>query len=272
MPYVSVQVQAKTQSRQLSGPRGRATEPAPASEHLLSSMLVNRLAAIAFYCPRDRPTLSHPAESRQMMSSDTLTFDQVPRLAESGPAADEEALLEQSRALERFLAGVERRAYRIAQMSLRDPDEALDVVQGAMLRLARSYGQRPSEEWKPLFYRILYNGIRDWQRRRAVRSRIISLWPASLRRGTEPEADPIEQVPDTSPEPSEQLMAAEAMQRLEQELAALPARQQQAFVLRCLEGMGVAETAAAMGCSTGSVKTHYFRAIHALRERLGEVW
>ena len=105
-----------------------------------------------------------------------------------------------------------------------------------------------------------------------MRSRVISFWPGSLRHGEDLGADPIEQVPDSSPEPSEQLMAAEAMQRLERELAALPPRQQQAFVLRCLEGMDVAETAAAMGCSTGSVKTHYFRAVHTLRERLGEVW
>jgi RNA polymerase sigma-70 factor (ECF subfamily) len=235
-------------------------------------MLVNRLPAIAFCSGKGPSRFPLSGESRQMTSSDTLTFDQVLRLAESGQAAGKEALLEQSRALERFLASVERRAFRIAQMSLRDPDEALDVVQGAMLRLARSYGQRPSEEWKPLFYRILYNGIRDWQRRRSVRSRVISFWPGSLRRGEEPEANPIEQVPDGAPEPSEQLMAAEALQRLEQELAALPPRQQQAFVLRCLEGMDVAETAAAMGCSAGSVKTHYFRAVHTLREKLGEVW
>ena len=63
---------------------------------------------------------------------------------------------------------MERRAFRIAQMAVRDRDDALDVVQGAMLRLARSYARRPSEEWKPLFYRILYNGIRDKQRRRSV--------------------------------------------------------------------------------------------------------
>jgi RNA polymerase sigma-70 factor (ECF subfamily) len=97
---------------------------------------------------------------------------------------------------------------------------ALDIVQGAMLRLARSYGQRPSEEWKPLFYRILYNGIRDWQRRSAVRSRIFSIWPSGSRGDDEEPTDPYEHVADNLPEPSQRLMADEAMHRLESAVAA----------------------------------------------------
>jgi len=207
-----------------------------------------------------------------MTSSGTLDFTPNLRLADAVSRPREESDLQQSRALDRFLAGVERRAFRIAQMALRNPDDALDVVQGAMLSLARSYGQRPSEEWQPLFYRILYNGIRDAQRRRTVRSRIFALWPGSSRDDDEEAGDPYEHVADGSPEPSERLMAAEAMQKLETALGQLPARQQQAFTLRCLEGLDVAATAVAMGCSEGSVKTHYFRALQTLRSQLGEVW
>jgi RNA polymerase sigma-70 factor (ECF subfamily) len=140
-----------------------------------------------------------------------------------------------------------------------------------MLRLARNYARRPSEEWKPLFYRILYNGIRDAQRRRTVRSRLFGLLPGTARDDADA-GDPFERVPDPGPDPSRQAMADEAMRRLETALRRLPARQQQAFALRCLEGMDVAEAAAAMGCAEGSVKTHYFRALQALRAQLGEVW
>jgi RNA polymerase sigma-70 factor (ECF subfamily) len=186
-------------------------------------------------------------------------------------ATPREDSLDTAVTLDRFLAGVERRAFRIAQMALRDRDDALDVVQGAMFRLARSYGGHPSGEWAALFFRILYNGIRDAQRRRSVRSRIFALLPGS-RDGDDDEGDPLERIAGGGPEPDRQLMNDEAMQRLESALGELPARQQEAFVLRCLQGMDVAETAMAMGCSEGSVKTHYFRALQALREKLGEVW
>lgn len=207
-----------------------------------------------------------------MTASVSLDFATLARLSDADPSVAEDTALETATTLDRFLASVERRAFRIAQMAVRDRDDALDIVQGAMLRLARNYARRPSEEWKPLFYRILYNGIRDFQRRRTVRSRIFGFLPGSWPDDDDPPADPFEQVADPGPDPSRQLMADEAMARLETALGQLPARQQQAFVLRCLEGMDVAATAAAMGCAEGSVKTHYFRALQALRAQLGEVW
>ena len=177
----------------------------------------------------------------------------------------------QARALNQFLAGVELKAFKIAQAALRHEDDALDAVQDAMLQLARAYAHRPAEEWKPLFYRILENRIRDMQRRRTVRGRVLAWLPA---RGEddEEEPDPISQAPSPEPQPPRRLELEEAVGALEKAVAALPARQRQAFLLRSLEGMDVAQTAAAMGCSEGSVKTHYFRALQALRARLGEFY
>jgi RNA polymerase sigma-70 factor (ECF subfamily) len=190
-----------------------------------------------------------------------------------GPApAPEEAVLEYTRELEKFLAEIERRAFRMAQVALRDADDALDVVQDAMLKLARSYASRPSAEWRPLFYRILENGIRDLQRRRSVRNRFMTWLPGPKENADGVAQDPLGNVADSAPPIPEKLMQGQAMQQLEVSLRALPARQREAFMLRNFEGLDVAETATAMGCSEGSVKTHYSRAVHALREQLGEVW
>ena len=190
-----------------------------------------------------------------------------------GPAPGPEgAVLEYTREFEKFLSEIERRAFRMAQVALRDPDDALDVVQDAMLKLTRSYAARPSAEWRPLFYRILENGIRDLQRRRTVRKRVMT-WLPGPKEDPENEAqDPLENVADSAPTIPEKLMQAQAMLQLEESLRALPARQREAFMLRNFEGLDVAETASAMVCSEGSVKTHYSRAVHALREQLGEVW
>ncbi len=190
-----------------------------------------------------------------------------------GPAvAREDAVLDQTRELDKFLAGVERRAFRIAQVALRDVDDALDVVQDAMLKLARNYAAKPSAEWRPLFYRILANAIRDLQRRRAVRRRLMAWLPGPKDDPDNDAEDPLENAADQGPGAPEMLMQAQAMQQLEHSLRALPARQREAFMLRNFEGLDVGDTARAMGCSQGSVKTHYSRAVHALREQLGEVW
>ncbi len=186
--------------------------------------------------------------------------------------APEDAVLEYTRELEKFLSDIERRAFRMAQVALRDPDDALDAVQDAMLKLARKYASRPSAEWRPLFYRILQNGIRDLQRRGAVRKRLMAWLPGAKQDSDGEGQDPLENVADGAPAIPDVLMQGQAMQQLEILLRALPARQREAFMLRNFEGLDVAQTAAAMGCSEGSVKTHYSRAVHLLRERLGEVW
>jgi RNA polymerase sigma-70 factor (ECF subfamily) len=177
----------------------------------------------------------------------------------------------QSRALNQFLAGVELKAFKIAQAALRHEDDALDAVQDAMLQLARAYSERPAEEWKPLFYRILENRIRDMQRRRTVRGRVIS-WLPFRSDDDDEEQDPIALAPSLDPQPPRRLEISETMEALEKAIETLPRRQQQVFMLRTLEGLDVAETATAMGCSEGSVKTHYFRALQSLRAQLGEFW
>jgi RNA polymerase sigma-70 factor (ECF subfamily) len=191
-----------------------------------------------------------------------------PRIAEGVNTGDQS--LDQAR-LNQFLASVEKRAFQIAKFAVRDPEDALDIVQDAMMQLARRYAAQPTEQWKPLFYRILQNRIRDCQRRRMVRNKLFG-WLPGVRHDDGEAGDPYEATPDESQGPADQAMTGEAMQTLERALQALPARQLQAFLLRNMEGMDVAATAQAMGCTEGSVKTHYSRAVHTLRARLGDVW
>ncbi len=187
---------------------------------------------------------------------------------ESSPRA---CTLQRESQLNQFLADVERRALRIAEIAVRDRDEALDLVQDAMIKLVKNYAGRPNDEWTPLFYRILQNGIRDWYRRQKVRNSVM-IWFGRGASGDD-EYDAVAQAPDLAGRtPDEELQTGEAMQRLETAIQALPARQREAFMLRTFEGLDVAGTAVAMGCSDGSVKTHYSRAIHTLRDKLGEHW
>jgi len=168
------------------------------------------------------------------------------------------------------LEGVERRAFKQAVFAVRDREAALDIVQDAMLRLAEKYGHRPAAELPLLFHRIVQNAIRDWFRRQKVRS----LWTTLLSslspsRGEDDDHDPLETLQpadgsNTVERPDSQLEQTQVLEIIEQELSRLPARQREAFIMRYWEELDVAETAKAMGCSEGSVKTHCSRATHAL--------
>lgn len=178
------------------------------------------------------------------------------------------------RELDAFLADVERRAYKTAWFAVRNEENALDIVQDAMLKLAESYGDRPATELPALFQRILQNTIRDFYRRSKVRNVWTTLFSAlgGNEDSDESDLDRIERLRDPNSEQQEQPDAALEQRRmleiLENELAKLPARQREAFLMRYWEGLDTAETAEVMGCSQGSVKTHCSRATQALAAAL----
>jgi RNA polymerase sigma factor (sigma-70 family) len=171
--------------------------------------------------------------------------------------------------LDAFLASMERRAFRMAELHLGNREDALDAVQDAMLRLVKHYRDKPAEEWTPLFWGILRRRIVDLQRRRKVRSIVVG-W---LGGGHDDDGDelPVWEPADTGPDPLEKLHGEQSYADMAAAVKQLPQRQREAFILRVLEGLDVAETAQSMGCSEGSVKTHLSRAMQHLREEL-EAW
>lgn len=185
---------------------------------------------------------------------------------------DTELLAEDVRAapasMNAFLAQVERRAFRMAELNLGHREDAMDAVQDAMLRLVKHYSEKPAQEWTPLFWGILRRRIVDLQRRRKVRSIMVG-WLGG--KDDDGEDLPAWEPADTGPGPLERLNDAQSYADMAAAVKLLPQRQREAFMLRVLEGLDVAETAQAMGCSEGSVKTHLSRALQRLRDQL-EAW
>lgn len=164
--------------------------------------------------------------------------------------------------LDRFLEDIGPRAYRFAELGLRHREDALDAVQEAMLRMV-GYAGRPAGEWPALFWSILRTRVVDAQRRRGFRMRWMLPAAAHAEEGVD--------WADDAPDPSRSHDGREAWATLSEALAKLPRRQREAFTLRVLEELDVADTARAMGCSEGSVKTHLSRAREALQRQL-EDW
>lgn len=172
-----------------------------------------------------------------------------------------------------FLKSVERRAFKRSVYHVRDEEAALDIVQDSMMKLAQHYGDKPANELPMLFQRILSNCTLDWFRRQKTRRALFSNLSDFESVDDDGDFDLLENF--VSPTDSRETESAEDTTRraqvfheIEEQIAALPGRQREAFLMRYWEEMDVAETAAAMGCSEGSVKTHCSRAVHALSKAL----
>jgi RNA polymerase sigma-70 factor (ECF subfamily) len=172
-----------------------------------------------------------------------------------------------------FLQSVEKRAFKRTVYMVRDEDAALDIVQDAMIRLAQRYGDRPTSEWPMLFQRILSNATMDWFRHQKVRNGVLKNFSDFEGADGDADFDLLEHLAtETTAGDTESADSAfarvQTLQHIEEAVSTLPTRQREAFLMRYWEEMDVAETAAAMGCSEGSVKTHCSRAVHALAKAL----
>lgn len=176
--------------------------------------------------------------------------------------------------LSHFLSATEKRAFKQAVYAVRDDDAALDIVQDAMIKLAENYGGRPAAELPLIFTRILQNRIHDWFRRQKVRNTWVTLFSTLGKKHPEnDDYDPLEHLmaPDDSSfhqDGAQHLEQTQLIAILEAEISKLPSRQQEAFLMRYWEEFSITDTALAMGCSEGSVKTHCSRATQALAKAL----
>jgi len=224
-------------------------------------------SAIERSCSVDYVTVmrcsTHPSRRRRA--------DDIIRPAVAGPpgafplASDKE--------LADFLKSIEKRAFKRALYAVRNEEAALDIVQDTMIRLAEKYFDRPAGELPLLFQRILSNATMDWFRRQKVRDAVVRNFSDFEAPGGENEFDILELLETQSESlfsesASESVSRAQILQTIEVAIGQLPARQREAFLLRYWEELDVAETAASMGCSEGSVKTHCSRAVHALAKAL----
>lgn len=189
------------------------------------------------------------------------------------PSGNGSSILASRKEMNDFLASVERRAFKQCMFSVQDEDAALDIVQDSMMKLAEKYADRPAAEIPLLFQRIVQNGIRDHFRRSKVRSTWTMLLSGLGLGGEDEDSDPLEtlevdEATNVPASPADRLEQSQVMAAIEAAVQALPQRQRQAFMLRYWEELDVSETAKAMGCSEGSVKTHCSRATHALAKIL----
>jgi RNA polymerase sigma-70 factor, ECF subfamily len=174
-----------------------------------------------------------------------------------------------------FLKSAEKKAFKRAYYHVRDEEAALDIVQDSMIKLCTNYADKPLSEIPLLFQRILSNTVLDWFRRRKTRNALFSNRDDFESDESPAHFESIEVLTGDTDLPSQQsaeslVSRMQTVAQIEKAVMNLPARQREAFLLRYWEELDVSETAAVMGCSEGSVKTHSSRAILALSKTLSD--
>ncbi|WDE08675.1 sigma-70 family RNA polymerase sigma factor [Thalassomonas viridans] len=170
--------------------------------------------------------------------------------------------------LEAFLADIEKKAYHIAANATTTQADAQDLLQDSMIKLVVNYRDRPSNEWKPLFYSILKNKIRD-RYRGLETSKNVFCKHASVQ---------IEEMQTCQGEhhygasygiPEEDLLTTQRHSAVVQYLKQLTQQERDCLILRCWEGFSVIQTANIMNCSKSCVKANYAKAIAKLKKLMG---
>ncbi len=188
----------------------------------------------------------------------TLGYD-----VRTGQVKPRKKSLDNSQALGNFFSSMEKRAFRRARIATGNSDDALDIVQDAMVSLVNKYAAKDAQEWELLFHKILSSRIMDWHRRNTIRRRFGTWFSDSNE-----DADITDYEDESSPDPAKSTETGMSIELLESALQELPLRQQQVFLLRAWEGLSEKETAVAMSCSVGTIKSHYARSRTYLKSRL----
>ena len=174
---------------------------------------------------------------------------------------EEEEEAASSRNFDEIIRLHQRRVYRLLYVLLRDADAADTLTQECFLRaykkLGTFRGECRIETW---LLRIAVNLARDYgkNRRTSFWRRLVGL------EGTEESEN--RQVLGSQPSPERVLLAREELEAVWAAVDSLSQQQRAIFLLRFTEEMSLAEIAAIMKLSVGTVKAHLFRATARIRE------
>ena len=172
------------------------------------------------------------------------------------------------RSMDSFLASVEKQAYVVAYARTQNQDSALDIVQDSMLNMVKNYSNKPTEQWKPLFFKLLQNRITDQYRKRGLGR--LTQWFGDRNDDEDSASDAVDQLTSEEIGPLTSSDSQELSDAIGTAIEKLSFKQQQVLMLRLWQGLSVKETASAMGISDGSVKTHLSRAVNEMRKHLQE--